>query len=100
MASISSCHMLFFLHFARYDGWTVDSYVDDEASDFDTQDYHLMTSGSRIWERSAVGFRVNYAEEIIINSELAEAIPDEPDLGGHGWPAWAGPAIWAFFAAL
>ncbi|MCY1007192.1 hypothetical protein OV079_16840 [Nannocystis pusilla] len=25
---------------------------------------------------------------------------DEPDLGGHGWPAWAGPAIWSFFAAL
>ncbi|MCY1058238.1 hypothetical protein [Nannocystis sp. SCPEA4] len=25
---------------------------------------------------------------------------DEPDLGGHGWPAWAGPAIWEFFAAL
>ena len=23
---------------------------------------------------------------------------DEPALGGHGWPAWAGPAIWAFFA--
>ncbi|RMG96321.1 MAG: Ricin and poly(3-hydroxybutyrate) depolymerase fusion [Deltaproteobacteria bacterium] len=23
---------------------------------------------------------------------------DEPDLGGHGWPAWAGPAIWDFFA--
>lgn len=25
---------------------------------------------------------------------------DEPDLGGHGWPQWAGPAIWSFFAAL
>ncbi|PCC67273.1 Poly(3-hydroxybutyrate) depolymerase [Nannocystis exedens] len=25
---------------------------------------------------------------------------DEPDLGGHGWPAWAGPAIWSFFTAL
>lgn len=25
---------------------------------------------------------------------------DEPDLGGHGWPDWAGPAIWDFFAAL
>lgn len=25
---------------------------------------------------------------------------DEADLGGHGWPAWAGPAIWEFFAAL
>lgn len=23
---------------------------------------------------------------------------DEPALGGHGWPAWAGPAIWTFFA--
>ena len=22
----------------------------------------------------------------------------EPDFGGHGWPAWAGPGIWAFFA--
>lgn len=22
----------------------------------------------------------------------------EAALGGHGWPAWAGPAIWAFFA--
>ena len=25
---------------------------------------------------------------------------DEPTLGGHGWPDWAGPAIWSFFAAL
>lgn len=25
---------------------------------------------------------------------------DEPALGGHGWPDWAGAAIWAFFAAL
>lgn len=25
---------------------------------------------------------------------------DELELGGHGWPAWAGPAIWRFFAAL
>ena len=23
---------------------------------------------------------------------------DEQGFGGHGWPAWAGPAIWAFFA--
>ena len=23
---------------------------------------------------------------------------DEPDLSGHGWPLWAGPAIWEFFA--
>jgi len=28
VASLSSCHMLFFLDFARRDGWTVDSYVD------------------------------------------------------------------------
>ena len=25
---------------------------------------------------------------------------DEPALGGHGWPDWAGAAIWSFFAAL
>ena len=24
----------------------------------------------------------------------------EPALSGHGWPAWAGPAIWGFFAQL
>ena len=29
VASLSSCHMLFFLDFARRDGWTVDSYVDE-----------------------------------------------------------------------
>ena len=29
VASLSSCHMLFFLDFARRDGWTIDSYVDE-----------------------------------------------------------------------
>ena len=29
VASLSSCHMLFFLDFARRDGWTVGSYVDE-----------------------------------------------------------------------
>ena len=29
VASLSSCHMLFFLDFARRDGWTVDSYHDE-----------------------------------------------------------------------
>ena len=29
VASLSSCHMLFFLDFARRDSWTVDSYVDE-----------------------------------------------------------------------
>lgn len=28
IASLSSCHMLFFLDFARRDGWVIDSYVD------------------------------------------------------------------------
>jgi organic hydroperoxide reductase OsmC/OhrA len=28
VASLSSCHMLFFIDFARRDGWVVDSYVD------------------------------------------------------------------------
>ena len=28
VASLSSCHMLFFLDFARRDRWTVDSYID------------------------------------------------------------------------
>ncbi|MBA3546221.1 MAG: hypothetical protein H0T76_07055 [Nannocystis sp.] len=25
---------------------------------------------------------------------------DEAGFSGHGWPSWAGPGIWAFFAAL
>ncbi|MCL6684734.1 OsmC family protein [Sphingomonas alba] len=29
VASLSSCHMLFFLDFARRDGWTVDAYLDE-----------------------------------------------------------------------
>ena len=29
VASLSSCHMLFFLDYARRDGWTIDSYVDE-----------------------------------------------------------------------
>ena len=29
VASLSSCHMLFFLDFARRDGWTVDTYHDE-----------------------------------------------------------------------
>ena len=29
VASLSSCHMLFFLDFARRGGWTVDSYTDE-----------------------------------------------------------------------
>ena len=29
VAALSSCHMLFFLDFARRDGWTIDSYVDE-----------------------------------------------------------------------
>src|SRR5436190_21495314 len=29
VASLSSCHMLFFLDFARRGGWTIDSYVDE-----------------------------------------------------------------------
>jgi len=29
VASLSSCHMLFFVDFARRDGWMVDSYVDE-----------------------------------------------------------------------
>ena len=28
VASLSSCHMLFFLDYARRDGWTIDAYVD------------------------------------------------------------------------
>jgi len=29
VASLSSCHMLFFIDFSRRDGWVVDSYVDE-----------------------------------------------------------------------
>ena len=29
VAALSSCHMLFFLDYARRDGWTIDSYVDE-----------------------------------------------------------------------
>ena len=29
VASLSSCHMLFFLDFARRGGWVIDSYVDE-----------------------------------------------------------------------
>ncbi|WP_223176481.1 OsmC family protein [Sphingomonas lutea] len=29
MASLSSCHMLFFLDFAKRGGWTVEGYVDE-----------------------------------------------------------------------
>lgn len=29
VASLSSCHMLFFIDFARRDGWTLDSYHDE-----------------------------------------------------------------------
>ena len=29
VAALSSCHMLFFIDFARRDGWTVDSYHDE-----------------------------------------------------------------------
>jgi organic hydroperoxide reductase OsmC/OhrA len=29
VASLSSCHMLFFLDFARREGWTIDRYVDE-----------------------------------------------------------------------
>ena len=29
IASLSSCHMLFFLDFARRGGWTIDDYVDE-----------------------------------------------------------------------
>lgn len=29
VAALSSCHMLFFVDFARRDGWLVDSYVDE-----------------------------------------------------------------------
>jgi organic hydroperoxide reductase OsmC/OhrA len=29
VASLASCHMLFFVDFARRDGWVVDSYVDE-----------------------------------------------------------------------
>jgi organic hydroperoxide reductase OsmC/OhrA len=29
VASLSSCHMLFFVDFARRDGWVLDSYVDE-----------------------------------------------------------------------
>ena len=29
IASLSSCHMLFFIDFARRDGWIVDDYVDE-----------------------------------------------------------------------
>jgi organic hydroperoxide reductase OsmC/OhrA len=29
VASLSSCHMLFFIDFARRDGWVVDAYVDE-----------------------------------------------------------------------
>jgi len=29
IASLSSCHMLFFIDFARRDGWTLDSYHDE-----------------------------------------------------------------------
>ena len=29
VAALSSCHMLFFLDFARRDGWTIDRYVDE-----------------------------------------------------------------------
>ena len=32
VASLSSCHMLFFLDFARRGGWTVETYVDEAES--------------------------------------------------------------------
>ena len=31
VASLASCHMLFFIDFARRDGWVVDGYVDEAA---------------------------------------------------------------------
>jgi len=38
VASLSSCHMLFFVDFARRDGWMVDSYVDEAEGALEKRD--------------------------------------------------------------
>ena len=42
IASISSCHMLFFLDYARRDGWTIDSYVDEAIGIMETDSRSKM----------------------------------------------------------
>jgi hypothetical protein len=57
-----------------------DSYADNEQKAFETEDKFLDASGRYDWRRVGVGFRSNYSEEIFINSEFAEVIPNDPDL--------------------
>jgi organic hydroperoxide reductase OsmC/OhrA len=55
VASLSSCHMLFFVDFARRDGWIPDSYVDEAEGVLEKRDDGKMWM-SRVTLRPRVEF--------------------------------------------
>jgi hypothetical protein len=55
-------------------------YSTDEDSNLDSDDYFLRAFVEHRWTTTAIGFDADYSHEKIIDSDLFETIPNDPDL--------------------
>ena len=91
VASLSSCHMLFFLDFARRDGWTVDSYVDEAEGVLEKR-----ADGRMAMTRVTLRPRVTWADQQ--PDEAALAGTTAPPSNAHScarlyWPLAKSPSL-------
>jgi hypothetical protein len=57
-----------------------DSYSDTEAKAYETEDTYFTAAGTYRWQTVSVGFRSNYAEQILIDAEFIDVFPEDTDL--------------------
>jgi organic hydroperoxide reductase OsmC/OhrA len=65
VASLSSCHMLFFVDFARRDGWVVDAYVDEAEGVLEKRDDGKMAM-TRVTLRPRVTWSGEHPDEAAV----------------------------------
>lgn len=58
----------------------MDSYSSSEAKAFETEDRFLDAQARYLWSRVGLFVRTRYSDQIIINSELADVEPLDPDV--------------------
>ncbi len=55
-------------------------YSSSEDENFDTTDGFIHFRGAHRWEQSELGFRADYDQQTVRNSEITEATPTDPDV--------------------
>jgi hypothetical protein len=58
---------------------TADAYPDSQDKQFESTDSFLRAGGQHQWQTVDAGFRLNWAKESLLRSELASAVPIDPD---------------------